>query len=175
MCNVKCNCITQGLSLYLNSYEQVFGAYSICIIYRLTIWWNLASKSRRMVTLFVWLLWRWRSWWRIPWLVPYRLSVMWGHLLSALRVVLAHRERPHCRTRRKCLRCVQQCLQRVAHSCSQFFWIPIFDGEHGTTFFYSFTESDYSVQNLLSSSLLSKKLKIKIYRTIILPIILYGC
>jgi len=31
------------------------------------------------------------------------------------------------------------------------------------------------VQNLLSSSLLSKKLKIKIYRTIILPIILYGC
>ena len=32
----------------------------------------------------------------------------------------------------------------------------------------------YSVQNLLSSSLLSKKLKIKIYRTIILPI-LYGC
>jgi hypothetical protein len=33
----------------------------------------------------------------------------------------------------------------------------------------------YSVQNLLSSSLLSKNLKIKIYRTIILPIILYGC
>ena len=33
----------------------------------------------------------------------------------------------------------------------------------------------YSVQNLLSSSLLSKKLKIKIYRTIILPIVLYGC
>ena len=32
----------------------------------------------------------------------------------------------------------------------------------------------YSVQNLLSSSLLSKKLKIKIYRTIILPIVLYG-
>ena len=32
----------------------------------------------------------------------------------------------------------------------------------------------YSVQNLLSSSLLSKKLKIKIYRTIILPV-LYGC
>ena len=31
------------------------------------------------------------------------------------------------------------------------------------------------MQNLLSSSLLSKKLKIKIYRTIILPIILYGC
>ena len=33
----------------------------------------------------------------------------------------------------------------------------------------------YSVQNLLSSSLLSKKLKIKIYRTIILPVALYGC
>ena len=33
----------------------------------------------------------------------------------------------------------------------------------------------YSVQNLLSSSLLSKKLKIKIYRTIILPAVLCGC
>ena len=33
----------------------------------------------------------------------------------------------------------------------------------------------YSVQNLLSSSLLSKTLKIKIYRTIILPVALYGC
>ena len=33
----------------------------------------------------------------------------------------------------------------------------------------------YSVQNLLSSSLLSKKLKIKIYSTIILPVFLYGC
>src|SRR5215469_12774855 len=33
----------------------------------------------------------------------------------------------------------------------------------------------YSVQNLLSSSLLSKTLKIKIYRTIILPGVLYGC
>ena len=33
----------------------------------------------------------------------------------------------------------------------------------------------YSLQNLLSSSLLSKKLKIKIYRTIILPVVLYGC
>jgi len=31
------------------------------------------------------------------------------------------------------------------------------------------------VQNLLSSRLLSKNLKIKIYRTIILPVILYGC
>jgi hypothetical protein len=31
------------------------------------------------------------------------------------------------------------------------------------------------VQNLSSSRLLSKNLKIKIYRTIILPIVLYGC
>jgi hypothetical protein len=31
------------------------------------------------------------------------------------------------------------------------------------------------VQNLLSSSLISKKLKIKTYRTIILPLVLYGC
>jgi hypothetical protein len=33
----------------------------------------------------------------------------------------------------------------------------------------------YSVQNLLPSSLLSKSVKIKIYRTIILPVVLYGC
>jgi hypothetical protein len=33
----------------------------------------------------------------------------------------------------------------------------------------------YSVQNLLSPSLLSKNLKIRIYRTIILPVVLYGC
>ena len=33
----------------------------------------------------------------------------------------------------------------------------------------------HSVQKLLSSSLLSKNLKIKIYRTIILPVVLYGC
>jgi len=32
----------------------------------------------------------------------------------------------------------------------------------------------YSVQNLLFSSLLSKNLKVKIYRTIILPTVLYG-
>jgi len=31
------------------------------------------------------------------------------------------------------------------------------------------------VQNLLSSSLISKNLKIKIYRIIILPVVLYGC
>jgi hypothetical protein len=33
----------------------------------------------------------------------------------------------------------------------------------------------HSVQNLLSSSLLTKNLKIKIYRTIILPVVLVGC
>jgi hypothetical protein len=31
------------------------------------------------------------------------------------------------------------------------------------------------VQNYLSSSLLSKNVKIKIYRTTILPVVLYGC
>ena len=31
------------------------------------------------------------------------------------------------------------------------------------------------MQSLLSSRLLSKNLKIKIYRTIILPVVLYGC
>jgi len=33
----------------------------------------------------------------------------------------------------------------------------------------------HSVQNILSSGLLFKTLKIKIYKTIILPAILYGC
>jgi hypothetical protein len=33
----------------------------------------------------------------------------------------------------------------------------------------------HSVQNLLPSSLLSKNVKIKIYRTIILPVVFYGC
>jgi hypothetical protein len=33
----------------------------------------------------------------------------------------------------------------------------------------------YSVQNLLSSRLLSKNVKIKIYKTIIFPVVLYGC
>jgi hypothetical protein len=31
------------------------------------------------------------------------------------------------------------------------------------------------VQNLLSSRLLSKSTKIRVYRTIILPVVLYGC
>jgi hypothetical protein len=33
----------------------------------------------------------------------------------------------------------------------------------------------HSVQNLLTSNLISKNVKIKIYRTIILPVVLYGC
>jgi sorting nexin-29 len=33
----------------------------------------------------------------------------------------------------------------------------------------------YSVQNLLSSCLISKNLKIKIYKTVIVPVVLYGC
>ena len=31
------------------------------------------------------------------------------------------------------------------------------------------------MQNILSSRVLSKKLKIKIYRTLILPVVFYGC
>jgi len=38
---------------------------------------------------------------------------------------------------------------------------------------YNFHNEEFS--DLLSSSLLSKKLKIKIYRTIILPVVLFGC
>jgi len=33
----------------------------------------------------------------------------------------------------------------------------------------------HSVQNLLSSSLISRNLKIKVYRTIITPVLLHGC
>jgi hypothetical protein len=33
----------------------------------------------------------------------------------------------------------------------------------------------HSVQNLLSSRLLSKNIKIRIYKTVILPVVLYGC
>ncbi|KAJ4446560.1 hypothetical protein ANN_13257 [Periplaneta americana] len=33
----------------------------------------------------------------------------------------------------------------------------------------------YSVQKLLSSSLLSKNVKVRIYKTVILPVVLYGC
>jgi hypothetical protein len=33
----------------------------------------------------------------------------------------------------------------------------------------------HSIHNLLSSGLLSKNLKIRIFKTIILPVVLYGC
>jgi hypothetical protein len=33
----------------------------------------------------------------------------------------------------------------------------------------------HSVRNLLSSRLLSKNVKVRIYKTIILPVVLYGC
>jgi hypothetical protein len=33
----------------------------------------------------------------------------------------------------------------------------------------------HSVQNLLSSRLISKNLNIKTYKTVILPVVLYGC
>jgi hypothetical protein len=33
----------------------------------------------------------------------------------------------------------------------------------------------YSVQSLLSSRLLSRNVKVKLYKTIILPAVLYGC
>jgi hypothetical protein len=39
---------------------------------------------------------------------------------------------------------------------------------------YSFVDI-HSVQNLFSSLLMSKNLKIKIYRSVILPVVLYGC
>jgi hypothetical protein len=35
--------------------------------------------------------------------------------------------------------------------------------------------SYHSVQNLLSSHLLSKNIKVRIYKTIIFPVVLYGC
>jgi hypothetical protein len=37
------------------------------------------------------------------------------------------------------------------------------------------TISFHAVQNLLSSRLLYRNVKIKIYKTIILPVVLYGC
>ena len=40
---------------------------------------------------------------------------------------------------------------------------------------FNFQGQFHSVQNLSSSRLLSKNLKIKIYRTKILPVDLYGC
>jgi hypothetical protein len=33
----------------------------------------------------------------------------------------------------------------------------------------------YSIRNLLSSRILSKNVKIRIYKTVLLPVVLYGC
>ena len=46
---------------------------------------------------------------------------------------------------------------------------------YGTECHRIMSASYHSVQNLLSSSFLSKNLKITIYRTIILPAVLFGC
>jgi hypothetical protein len=43
------------------------------------------------------------------------------------------------------------------------------------SYFYFVADAENSVQNLLSSRLLSKNLNIRTYRTIILPVVLYGC
>jgi hypothetical protein len=40
---------------------------------------------------------------------------------------------------------------------------------------FQFFTNITAVQNLLSSHLLSRYVKIKIYKTIILPVVLYGC
>jgi hypothetical protein len=40
---------------------------------------------------------------------------------------------------------------------------------------YSGNACYHSVQSLLSSRLLSRSLKVKIYKTIVLPVVLYGC
>jgi hypothetical protein len=40
---------------------------------------------------------------------------------------------------------------------------------------YSGNACYHSVQNLLSSRLLSKNVKVRIYKSIILPVVLYGC
>jgi hypothetical protein len=48
--------------------------------------------------------------------------------------------------------------------------------KHRDNFTFYFNVDVYrSVQNLLSSRLLSKSIKIAIYETIILPVVLYGC
>jgi len=49
------------------------------------------------------------------------------------------------------------------------------NGEQIRSRFKSGNVCYHSVQNLLSSSLLTKNLKIKIYRTIILSVVVYGC
>jgi len=47
--------------------------------------------------------------------------------------------------------------------------------EEITSRFKSGNAGYFSVQNVLSSSLLSRNINIKIYRSIIFPVVLYGC
>jgi hypothetical protein len=55
---------------------------------------------------------------------------------------------------------------RVTYTC------VLWSGRH--TYWVSSTQFHHSVQSLLSSHPLSKNLKIRIYKTIILPVVLYG-
>ncbi|KAJ4428006.1 hypothetical protein ANN_24020 [Periplaneta americana] len=48
-------------------------------------------------------------------------------------------------------------------------------GTWNVTSLYMGNACYYSVEKLLSSSLLSKNLKVRIYKTVILPVVLYGC
>ena len=47
--------------------------------------------------------------------------------------------------------------------------------KEGRSAFIILTGTPHSIQILLSSRLLPKNLKIKMYKTIILPVVLYGC
>ncbi|KAJ4441997.1 hypothetical protein ANN_11861 [Periplaneta americana] len=70
--------------------------------------------------------------------------------------------------------------------CDAFLWgilkeqcfIPVprtLDALHRNSYAQPNKISYYSVEKLLSSSLLSKNLKVRIYKTVILPVLLYGC
>jgi len=66
----------------------------------------------------------------------------------------------------------------ASHRFSSVFYVPTFLRLHLSLRSRSTKLGNacyHSMQNLLSSRLLSKNLKIKIYRTIILPVVLYGC
>jgi len=67
-------------------------------------------------------------------------------------------------------KCILKLYHRHLSKCSLFNWSYIFFITISTS-----NSCSHSVQNLLYSSLLSKNIKIKIYRTIILPVALYGC
>jgi hypothetical protein len=56
--------------------------------------------------------------------------------------------------------------KRFVHKCNNFVI---------RKYYATYRQGRHSLQDLLSSSLLSKSTKIKIYRTLILPVVLYGC